>query len=94
MTHSNSPDAFTVALESGQSVTALHYSAAEPASGGTAVAEKSFSRATSDATTSGCSAATSKNSHGSAVTFHKHQVCAHCDLSGCAGGCGAPHLSV
>ena len=35
MTHSNSPDAFTVALESGQSVTALHYSAAEPASGGT-----------------------------------------------------------
>lgn len=35
MTTSNSPDAFTVALESGQPVTALHYSAAAPASGGT-----------------------------------------------------------
>ncbi len=34
MTNSNNPDAFTVALESGQSVTALHYSAAAPASGG------------------------------------------------------------
>jgi len=34
VTNSNSPDAFLVALESGQSVTALHYSAAAPASGG------------------------------------------------------------
>lgn len=34
MTHSNSPDAFTVALEAGQAVTALHYAAAAPASGG------------------------------------------------------------
>ena len=30
MTNSNSPDPFTVALESGQSVTALHYAAATP----------------------------------------------------------------
>ena len=34
MTHSNTPDAFAVALESGQSVTALHYAATAPASGG------------------------------------------------------------
>ncbi len=34
MTHSNSPDAFTVALESGASVTAMHYGAAAPVSGG------------------------------------------------------------
>ncbi len=34
MTHSNSPDAFTVALESGASVSAMHYGAAAPVSGG------------------------------------------------------------
>ena len=66
----------------------------EPASGGTAVAEKGLRRSTSVATTSGCSAATSKYSHGSWVIFHRHHVLRHAVLLGCDGGCGAPHLSV